>query len=99
MKKLHKLAKEINELLLADKTIQEYLELKKSIDNDESLTNLRNELDILRKEICKNEGMDSEEYYNLLQRYNEDSRIKRFNSLKKEIQEYFLEISDILSLK
>ena len=99
MKKLHKLAKEINDLLLKDKTIQEYLELKKNIENDEKLIGLKNKLDTLRKEICKNKDKDSEEYYNLLDKYNDDSRIKRLNLLKKEIQEYFVEISDILSLK
>ena len=62
-------AKEINELLLKDKTIVEYLELKKEIENDENLVSLRNKLDVLRKEICKNKEKDDQEYYELLNDY------------------------------
>ena len=99
MKKLNNLAKEINSLLLENETIKEYLSLKNEIEKDVKLVNLKNELDLLRKEICKDKEKDSEEYFILLDKYNNDYRIKRFNSLKKEINEYFVEISDILSLK
>ena len=99
MKKLNSLAKEINSLLLSNPTIQEYLTLKKEIESDENIVLLRQKLDCLRKDICNNKDKDSDEYYFLLDKYNNDFRIKKYNKLKREIEEYFVEISDILSLK
>lgn len=99
MKKLNKLAKEINELLLDDVTIKRYLELKKEIENDESLSNLYNRLDKLRKEICKDKSEDSDEYYSLLEIYKSDVRVKEYELLKKDVIEFFEEISDILKIK
>ena len=99
MKKLNKLAKEINELLLENVTIKEYLLLKKEIEEDEHLVDLYSKLDAYRKDICKNKEKDSDEYYKLLALYNSDPRVAKYKMLKKEIQEYFVEISDILTLK
>ena len=96
---MNKLAKEINELLLKDSFIKEYLELKKEIENDDYLVSLRSKLDFLRKDICKNKDKDSNEYYDLLDLYKKDIRVSRFSSLEKEVKEFLLEISDILSLK
>ena len=96
---MNNLAKEINELLLEDKSIKDYLKLKQEISEDENLSELYNKLDILRKEICKNKDKDSTEYYELLEAYNSDKRIRDYKSLKREVQEYLMEISDILSLK
>ena len=98
MKKLNNLAKEINELLLKNPTIKEYLMLKKEIEEDKVLQELKNKLDVLRKEICKEKDRDSEDYFLLLDQYKQNFKIRRFESLKKEIQAYFVEISDILSL-
>ena len=95
---MHNLAKEINELLLDNGSISEYLRLKKEIDSDEELQEIKSKLDGIRKKVCKNKDMDSSEYFELLDKYNSDLRIKQFNSLKKEICEYLVEISDILSL-
>ena len=98
-KKLNKLAKEINDLLLNNETVKEYLSLKEDINRDEALLSLKIRLDEIRKVVCKNKDMDSSEYFELLDKYNNDYRIKRFNELKKEINDYLIEISDILSLK
>ena len=98
MKKLNNLAKEINELLLENPTIKEYLLLKKEIEEDNALQELKKQLDVLRKEICKAKDRDSEQYFLLLDKYKKNLKIKRFETLKKEIQAYFVEISDILSL-
>jgi cell fate (sporulation/competence/biofilm development) regulator YlbF (YheA/YmcA/DUF963 family) len=99
VKKLNNLAKEINGMLLDDDTIKEYLKLKKEIKEDKNLSDLYNKLDKLRKEICKNKEQDSQEYYELLDIYNSDKRIIRYKSLKREVHEYLIEVSDILSLK
>lgn len=96
---MNNLAKEINSLLLDNSTIKEYLEIKNVIENDTELKEIIVKLDKLRKEICKDKNKDSDEYFALLDRYNNDSRVKKYNQLKKEISEYFVEISDILSLK
>ena len=95
---MNNLAKEINELLLKNPTIKEYLMLKKEIEEDKVLQELKNKLDVLRKEICKEKDRDSEDYFLLLDQYKQNFKIRRFESLKKEIQAYFVEISDILSL-
>lgn len=94
---MNNLAKEINELLLSHECIKEYLSLKSEIDNDKELVLIRNKLNVLKKTVCS-KG-DSSEYYSLLDLYNKDVRVSRYLSLKKEIEEYFLEISDILFLK
>ena len=96
---MNKLAIEINELLLNDRFIKEYLILKKEMENDTYLLNLRSKLDLLRKDICKNKDKDSSEYYDLLDVYKKDVRVKRYLTLEKEVKEFLLEISDILSLK
>mgnify|MGYP003304653911 CR=1 FL=1 len=99
MRKLNNLSKEINQMLLEDTVIKEYLQLKKEIHDDKKLSDLYNKLDNLRKEICKDKEKDSQEYYELLEMYNNDKRIQKYKSLKREVQEYLMEISDILSLK
>lgn len=95
---MNKLAREINELLLNDPIIKEYLELKNNIESDQKLIAIRDELDELRRKVCKNKDMDSKGYYDLLDEYKNDYRIKRYEALQKEIKEYLAEISDILSL-
>lgn len=99
MKKLRNLAKEINELLITNPIVAEYLSLKKQIEEDKDLISLYSNIDELRKEVCHNKEKDSEEYYLLLEKYNDDSRVKRFKLLKKEVEELLYQISDILSLK
>ena len=96
---MNNLAKEINELLLENLTIKEYLLLKEEIENDVELVRLKEKLDELRKDICKDKDKDSSEYFDLLSVYKNNSKIKKYETLKKEIQDYFVEISDILSLK
>ena len=99
MKRLNSLAKEINELLLNDETVKKYLSLKQEINNDKKLSKIYEKLDILRKEICKDKEKDSSEYYSLLEEYENDYRVKEYKILKKEVETFFLEISEILSLK
>lgn len=96
---MNNLAKEINSLLLENESVKEFLELKKEIDMDEKINELKKELDVLRKKICKNKQDDSSEYYSLLDIYNSNLKIRRYNQLKKDIQDYLVEICDILSLK
>ena len=96
---MNDLAKEINRLLLSDESIKEYLILKEEIINDSKLSDIYNRLDSLRKDVCKNKEKDSSEYYNLLEQYENDCRVKRYKVLKKEVEELFFDISDILSLK
>lgn len=95
---MNELAKEINDLLLNDPIIKEYLDLKNNIESDKELIKIRASLDELRKKICKNKEMDSKEYYDLLDEYKNDYRIKRYEQIQKEIKEYLADISDILSL-
>ena len=96
---MNNLAKEINALLLEDQTIKEYINLKKEIDNDKKLSSLYQELDKKRKNLCKKKDTDSKAYYELLELYNSDKRVKKLKSLQKEIQDYLMDVSDILSLK
>lgn len=96
---MNKLARNINELILENESVKEYLFLKKEIENDKHLQEVKEKLDILRKEICKDKSKDSEEYFNLLQGYKEDEKIKRCEQLYLEIKDLMMNISDILSLK
>ena len=96
---MNKLARNINELILENESVKEYLFLKKEIENDKHLQEVKEKLDLLRKEICKDKSKDSEEYFNLLQGYKEDEKIKRCEQLYLEIKDLMMNISDILSLK
>ena len=96
---MKKLAKEINQLLLDNTEIKDYLKLREEIDNDSSFKEIKSKLDDMRKKICKDKEADSSEYYELLTLYKNDERIVRFESLNKEIKELLIDISDILSLK
>ena len=95
---MHKLAKSINEEILSNPLVKEYLELKKNIENDEFLQNKRDYLDDLRKQICKDKNRDSEEYYSILEEYKNNPKIRRFEYLESEIRGLIVDISDILSL-
>lgn len=95
---MHKLAKSINEEILSNPLVREYLELKKDIENDEFLQSKRDYLDVLRKQICKDKNRDSEEYYSILEEYKNNPKVKRFEYLKSEIRGLIVDISDILSL-
>ncbi len=97
--RLNSLTKEINQLLLNNETIKEYLLLKEQIANDLKLQDLYIRLDSLRKDICKNKDKDSSEYYSLLEEYESDYRVKKYKILKREVEAFLLEISEILSLK
>ena len=68
---MNNLAKEINNLLLNDESVKEYLTLKKEIENDKELEAIYDELDALRREVCKNKEKDSNEYYALLDKEKE----------------------------
>ena len=98
MKKLEKTAKQINDLILSNPLVKEYLALKDEVENDPSLSKIREELDSMRKVICKDKSMSSDEYYELLSVYKEDKRIARLEYLNDEIKGLIVEISDILSL-
>ena len=95
---MNDIAKEINKMLLEDPTIKRYLSLKEEIENDENLVNIYKQLDILRKQICKDKSKDSNEYYDLLENYRSDIRVKEYENLKKEVNEFLLNISEILKL-
>jgi hypothetical protein len=98
VKKLEELAKKINELIHSNDTVKEYLELKKNIENDEKLVQIREQLDALRKEICKDKSKDSSEYFDLLSEYKNNCKIMRYEALKEKIGDLSVKISDILSL-
>ena len=91
-------AKKINDEILTNTIVIEYLELKKAIEKDRELVKKRSQLDEMRKEICKDKNKDSEEYYKLLDEYKNNPKIKRFEHLSGEIKGLIVEISDILSL-
>ena len=93
------LAKKINESLIENETVKEYLCLKKEIEEDEELTKTKLKLDELRKQICKDKSMDSEEYYLLLENYKNNPKIKKYERISGEIKGIMVDISDILSLK
>jgi len=99
VKKLNNLAKNINELILENESVKEYLFLKKEIENDKELKDLKEKLDVLRKKICKDKAKDSEEYYKLLEIYKNNEKIKKYEQLYLKIKELMIDISDILSLK
>ena len=98
MKKLENSAKKINKEILNHPLVKEYLELKKAIEKDSELQRKRQELDTIRKELCKEKNGDSEQYYLLLDEYKKNSKIRRFEYLNNEIKGLIVEISDILSL-
>ena len=99
MKKLNNLAENINELILENESVKEYLFLKKEIESDIELTKLKEKLDFMRKEICKDKSRDSDEYFALLEVYKNNEKIKKYEQLYLEIKELMIKISDILSLK
>ena len=96
---MNELAKEINNLLLNSPEIKEFLSLKEQINNDKKLLRTRKKLDEMRKVICKDKNKDSSKYYDLLESYKTDKRIKKYEELHKKIMSLFVEISDILALK
>jgi hypothetical protein len=98
VKKLEKIAKEINNSIHSNALVKEYLALKKEIENDNKLIKIYETLDLLRKKICKDKSENSDEYYKLLETYKENPKIARLEYLSSEIKGMMVEISDILSL-
>ena len=96
---MEKLAKSINDSILENETVKEYLKLKEDIKNDNNLQELKGKLDSLRKEICKDKSKDSEEYFKLLEMYKNNEKVKKYETLYVEIKSLMVNVSDILSLK
>ena len=84
---LEKLAKE----LYALPEVQEYLELKESIENDKELKEMR--LEIAR---LTNEGK-KEEHDNLLKVYNSHPLVVNYQVAREELYNLLNQIKDILS--
>ena len=91
MNDVDKAVEELKVALDKEPIIQEYLSLKKAIENDEELKRMRSEIARLT-----NEGK-FEERDALLGIYNSHPLVSNFNQAKEEVASLLSEIKDILS--
>ena len=91
MNKEIELAKEIKNELESLPLFEEYERMKKMVDEDKGLKELRHEIKI----NVSNETQKQE----LLNNYNSHPLVANYNILLKEVSEYLAEISNIINKK
>jgi hypothetical protein len=96
---MEELANRINEEIKNSTLYKNYLSLKEKVENDSYLKVMKNELELLKNEICKSKNKDLlDEYYDKEKEYLNNSFVKEYLDIKAQLKELFKEIVDILSL-
>ena len=93
MDKLISISEEIRKELDDLPLFQEYLVLKKEIDNNDELKELKKEILIAKKENRIND------HHKLLEQYNNHPLMVNYVATQNEVRDYLKEISDILNEK
>lgn len=96
MNKLYSKADDINKELKEMPLVKEYLHYKELLDNDDSLTQLKNKILFLQK--CDPTDEEKEEYFRLKKEYDNNPIVANYNSLKKEIKELKDEVRSLLKI-
>lgn len=96
MNNLYSKADDINKELKEMPLVKEYLHYKELLDNDDSLTQLKNKILFLKK--CNPTDEEKEEYFRLKKEYDNNPIVANYNSLKKEIKELKDEVRSLLKI-
>lgn len=97
---MDKLAIEINNAIKDSFEYKQYLKAKENLNKNEHLLELKNKIQLIKNEVCKNSN-DAliDEYYSLDKKYREHILVKEYEKCKEEVYLLISEISDILSVK
>lgn len=94
------LAKKINELIKETVAYRRYLEYKNKVECDEYLSDLKNKMMVLKKEMCKGNKQELINDYNKLEiKYKGSILVKEYEKSKEEVEVLLKNITDILSLE
>ena len=90
---------EINKRILDSDLYKKYIFLKKIIEEDDYLKDIKERMDILKKEICASkDDIKIDQYYELEKEYKNSVVVKEYLRIKEELNILFKDIVDILSL-
>ena len=97
---MENLAIKINECIKNSEIYKSYIKCKNSLESNAELVNIKNNMELLKKEICKDKNNNlTEEYYILEKKYKDNVLVKEYERCKAELSCLLSDISDILSLK
>ncbi|MFA6755935.1 MAG: YlbF family regulator [Bacilli bacterium] len=82
--------------LMNDPTILEFLDLKKEVENDRVLKNLRNKIQFLKD--CKMNDEQKNNYNKLLDEYNKNPLVINYKRAEENAYDLLNEIKDNLEL-
>ena len=96
---MEELAQKINKEIKASVEFQEYLFWKDKVESDSYLSKIKEEMDELKKTICKskNDGL-LDKYYEKEKIYRNHPVVKQYLNSKETINGLLRHIVDILSL-
>lgn len=90
---------EINKRILDSDLYKKYIFLKKIIEEDDYLKDIKERMDILKKGICASkDDIKTDQYYELEKEYKNSVVVKEYLRIKEELNILFKDIVDILSL-
>lgn len=96
---MEELAKHINEKIKGSKEYKNYAFYKEQIENNIQLQEIKDKMNFLKEQICKNRSEELlKEYYSLEFKYKESAIVKEYLHSKETLEELLRNISDILSL-
>lgn len=96
MNNLYSKADDINKELKEMPLVKEYLHYKELLENDETLTQMKNKILFLQK--CNPTDEEKEEYFKLKKEYENNPIVANYNSLKKDIKELKDEVRSLLKI-
>ena len=97
---MDKLANEINTAIKNSFEYKRYLKAKEKLNKNEYLLEIKNEIQLIKNEVCKKSNDDLiDEYYSLDKKYREHILVKEYDKCNEEVYLLISDICDILSLK
>ena len=97
---MEEIAKIINEKIKESNVYKRYLESKKSLESNIHLSQLKEKMEILKKENCKcRNDTCVDAYYEVENEYLSNIIVKEYEMAKKDLNNLLVEICDILAVK
>lgn len=96
---MEELSKILNEKIKKSNLYKEYVFYKNQVDSSEMICKQKNELERLKKRICKEKKEeDIDLYYKLEKEYKSNLLVKEYLNIKEQLYDLLKDIVDILAL-
>lgn len=96
---MDELSNKINQEIKKSAIYNDYVKLKKTIENDSYLADIKKRLQELKNEVCRTKDNSLiNEYYELEKEYKSNSLVKDYLAVKDELNCLLKDIANILSV-